>query len=70
MSAPVSEVRSSVAALRIMGDDVLGDSEDAGLSVELDSVGRIRGKLDHAGFCPQPGDYVPNGSSPPELRHQ
>jgi len=58
------------ASLGIMRHDVFGDCKDASLSVELDSVGRIRGKLDFAGFCPQPGDYVPNRTSPLELRHQ
>src|SRR5208282_3333099 len=59
-----------IASLGIMRHDVFGECKDARLSVELDSVGRIRGKLDFAGFCPKPGDYVPNRTSPPELRQQ
>ena len=60
----------SIAPPGIMGNHGFGDCKDAGLAIELDPVGGIRRKLDFAGFCPKPGDYVPNRTSPPELRQQ
>jgi hypothetical protein len=59
-----------IADLGIMRHDVFGKCKDAVLSVELDPFCGIRGKLDLTGFCPKPGDYVPNRTSPPELRQQ
>ena len=59
-----------IAGLGIMRQDVFGKCKDAVLSVELNPVCGIRAKLDLAGFCPKPGDYVPNRTSPPELRQQ
>ena len=60
----------SVAAFGIMRHDVFGECKDAGLSVELDPVRGIRRELDFAGFCPKPGNYIPNRTSPQELGQQ
>jgi hypothetical protein len=62
--------RALIASLGIMRHDVFGECKYAALSIELDPVRRIRCKLDFPGFCPQPGDYIPNRTSPPELCQQ
>lgn len=62
--------RSSIATPRIMGQHVPGDRKDAGLPIKLYPVGGISGELDFAGFCPQPGDHVANGTASTKLCQQ
>jgi hypothetical protein len=54
-------VRSALIEFR----KVFGDSENTGLAIEVDSVGRVGCKLDLARLCSKPGDLVSHGDSLP-----